>query len=67
MKQTKVPAIDPEEEIDFMNIDEMDFGSLSRPEQIRHLEVEGYIVLPEILDADRITRWTPRWDTQVTA
>ena len=56
MKQTKVPAIDPEEEIDFMNIDEMDFGSLSRPEQIRHLEVEGYIVLPEILDADRITR-----------
>lgn len=53
---TQVPKIDPEEEIGFMNIDETDFSSMSRPEQIRHLEVEGYVVLPRILDADRIAR-----------
>lgn len=53
---TTKSQIDPEEEIGFMNIDATDFGGMSRPEQIRHLEVEGYVVLPRILDADRIAR-----------
>ena len=39
-----------------MNLDRVDFRSMSRPEQIRHLEVEGYVVLPEILDADHMNR-----------
>jgi hypothetical protein len=39
-------------EVGFMNIDETDFSSMSRPEQIRHLEVEGYVVLPSILTPD---------------
>ena len=56
MPQTQVPQIDPEEEIGFMNLDETDFTSMTRPEQIRYLEVEGYVVLPSILDPDRIAR-----------
>ena len=46
------PAKDalPEPECDFMNIDETDFSAMSRPEQIRHFEVEGYVVLPKIND-----------------
>lgn len=56
MKQTSISKIDPEEEIGFMNIDETDFRSMTRPEQIRHLEVEGYVVFPQILNADRITQ-----------
>lgn len=56
MSQATVPPIKPEEEIDFMNIDETDFSSMSRPEQIRHLEVEGYVVLPSILKPEMIAR-----------
>ena len=48
--------IDPKEEIGFMNLEGTDFRSMTRPEQIRHLEVEGYVVFPEILDAERIER-----------
>ena len=44
------------DEIGFMNLDESDFTSMPRPEQIRHLEVEGYVVFPGILDAGRIAR-----------
>jgi hypothetical protein len=54
MNQTVVPPINPEEEIDFMNIDEIDFSSMSRAEQIRRLEVEGYVVFPKILPPDVI-------------
>ncbi len=46
--------IGAEEEIGFMNLDETDFRSMSRPEQIRHLEVEGYVVFPAILSAEVI-------------
>lgn len=56
MNQAKVPQIAPEEEIGFMNIDRTDFASMSRPEQIRHFEVEGYVVFPEILKPDMIAR-----------
>ena len=37
-----------------MNIDETDFTSMSRAEQIRHFEVEGYVALPSILTLDLI-------------
>ena len=56
MTQTQSPQIDPDEEIGFMHIGETDFRSLTRPEQIRHLEVEGYVVFPEILDVERIEK-----------
>lgn len=46
----------PGDEVDFMTLDETDFASMSRPEQIRHFEVEGYVVLPEILSPDLIAR-----------
>ena len=49
-----VPPINPDEIIPFMKLDETDFVSMSRPEQIRHFEVEGYLVLPSILPADLI-------------
>ena len=56
MTQTPMSQNNPEEEIGFMNLVETDFASMTLPEQIRHLEVEGYIVLPAILDAERIVR-----------
>jgi hypothetical protein len=51
---TTTVKIDPQEEIDFMEVDETDFGSFSLGEQIRHLEVEGFLVLPDVLDAGLI-------------
>lgn len=50
------PAIDPNEEIGFMNLDQTDFSAFTRPQQIRHLEVEGYLVMPRIIPADHIAR-----------
>jgi len=49
-------ATHPNDEIGFMRTDKTDFSSMTRPEQIRHLEVEGYVVFPEILDKDTIDR-----------
>lgn len=46
----------PERECDFMTIDETDFESMSRAEQIRYFEVEGYVVLPKILPPDLIAK-----------
>ena len=56
MSQTSIPQIRPEEEIGFMNIDGTDFSSLCRAEQIRQLEVEGYVVFPRMLTPDIIAR-----------
>jgi len=56
MNKTLIPPIKPEEEIPFMNIDKVDFSSISRAEQIRRLEVEGYVVFPAILKQDLIAR-----------
>lgn len=56
MNQNETEQNNAEEVIGFMNLDRVDFRSMSRPEQIRHLEVEGYVVLPEILDADHMNR-----------
>ncbi|MFP6763031.1 MAG: phytanoyl-CoA dioxygenase family protein [Planctomycetaceae bacterium] len=39
-----------------MRIDETDFSSMSRSQQIRHFEVEGYVALPEILTTGLIDR-----------
>lgn len=50
------PVSDDDEEIPFMNIDETDFESMNRTEQIRHLEVEGFLVLPRILDNELVSR-----------
>ena len=51
---TSLTAI--QSEVDFMRLDETDFASMSRPEQIRHFEVEGYVVFPSILPPDLINR-----------
>jgi ectoine hydroxylase-related dioxygenase (phytanoyl-CoA dioxygenase family) len=56
MKPAPVPAISPEEEIPFMNVDSTDFATMGPPQRIRHFEVEGYVVFPSILTADIITR-----------
>lgn len=56
MQQSPVPKIDPEEEIGFMNVDDTDFSTFTRGRQIRHLEVEGYVVFPEILDPELVAR-----------
>ena len=44
----------PKPECDFMNVDQTDFSTMSRPEQIRYFEVEGYVVLPSILTPEII-------------
>ena len=54
MNETTIPEIAPEEIIDFMNIDRTDFGSFTRAQQVRHFEVEGYVMLPDMLDAGQI-------------
>jgi hypothetical protein len=60
MMKSETAQTDPldelEIEVDFMDIDETDFGSFSRAEQIRHFEIEGYVMLPGVLDADLIQR-----------
>jgi hypothetical protein len=56
MNQAHIPPIRPEEEIGFMNIDATDFRNMSSAEQIRHFEVEGYVVFPEILPPATIAR-----------
>ena len=40
MNSTDARSLNPQREADFMNIDETDFASMSRAEQIRHFEVE---------------------------
>jgi ectoine hydroxylase-related dioxygenase (phytanoyl-CoA dioxygenase family) len=55
MNQT-TPSMTFEREVDFMHVDQTDFAAFNRPEQIRHLEVEGYVVFPSILKPDTIAR-----------
>lgn len=49
-------STNPPDEVDFMQIDRTDFRSMNRAEQIRHLEVEGYVVFPEILGPELIAK-----------
>jgi ectoine hydroxylase-related dioxygenase (phytanoyl-CoA dioxygenase family) len=37
-------------------IDDRDWSLLSRPQQIQQLEVEGYLVLPDLLDPEQLIR-----------
>ncbi len=52
--ETTTVKIDPEEEIGFMHIDQTDFASFTLGQRTHHLEVEGYAVLPDVLDAAQI-------------
>ena len=52
--ETTTVKIDPKEEIGFMTVDEADFAAFSLSQQIRHLEVEGYVLLPEVLGPEHI-------------
>ncbi|MDE2706790.1 MAG: phytanoyl-CoA dioxygenase family protein [Gemmatimonadota bacterium] len=52
--ETTTVKIDPKEEIGFMTVDETDFAAFSLSEQIRHLEMEGYVLMPDVLDAEHI-------------
>ena len=56
MSELMTANMTPEPEADFMNIDETDFSSMTRAQQIRHLEVEGYLVMPSILPQDTIRK-----------
>ena len=55
MQNVRVHA-DPEIELGQMNIDETDFESFTLGQRIHHLEVEGYVVLADMLDAGQIDR-----------
>jgi len=44
------------EEVDFMTLCRMDFTTFTRPQLVRHLEVEGFVVLPAILPPDLIAK-----------
>ena len=55
-QEITIPEIDPNEVIDFMNIDETDFSSFTMSQRVRHFEVEGYVVLPDMLDAELIAK-----------
>jgi len=54
MTKESTPSIDAEKQNTFIHIDATDYASMSRPEQIRRLEVEGYVVLPEIIDGETV-------------
>ncbi|MBI3864494.1 MAG: phytanoyl-CoA dioxygenase family protein [Planctomycetia bacterium] len=56
MSSAPVPVISPDEVIPFMNVDRTDFAAMSRAQQIRHFEVEGYCVFPSIVTPDIIAR-----------
>lgn len=56
MNSKATPSIAADEIIGFMNNDQTDFSAFSREEQIRHFEVEGYVVFPGILDSTMIAR-----------
>ena len=54
MSETASATDTASEEIGFMNIDKTDFGRFTLGQQIRHLEVEGYVVFPDVLGAEQM-------------
>ena len=56
MEHQSANPVKTEPECDFMNIDETNFSAMSRGEQIRHVEVEGYVVLPSLLTPEIIAK-----------
>lgn len=62
-KRAKILRGDPgasepaeDEPIPFMNVDETVWEGMSQAEQVRRFEVEGFVVLPRVLDAAQIAR-----------
>ena len=43
-------------DIEFMNVDQTDFSTFTLAQQIRHLEVEGFVVMPDVLGKEQIDR-----------
>jgi hypothetical protein len=43
-------------DIEFMNVDQTDFSTFTLAQQIRHLEVEGFVVMPYVLGKEQIDR-----------
>ena len=43
-----------EENVPHMNIVEKKFESFTRPQQIKHIETEGYLVIPNVLNKQQI-------------
>jgi hypothetical protein len=56
MNETLMAGNPSDDDIPFMNIDHTDFSAMTRAEQIRHFEVEGYVVLPSIIPPEMIAR-----------
>ena len=56
MQTTGESSGNNENEVDFMHIDETAFSSMTRPEQIRNFEVEGFVVFPSILPPELIAK-----------
>ena len=56
MQTTGESSGNNENEVDFMHIDETDLSSMTRPEQIRNFEVEGFVVFPSILPPELIAK-----------
>ena len=56
MVETIIPKIAPDEVIDFVNIDSTDFGSFTLAQRICHFEVEGYVMLCDVLDTKHIAK-----------
>ena len=54
MTSTNAPIIKDDEKLGSMKIDDTDFDSMTRSAQMRQLEVEGYLVMPNVLDQDQI-------------
>lgn len=46
----------PDDDIGFMQLDHTDWSQFTRAQQIRHFEVEGYVVLPSIIPPAQIAR-----------
>lgn len=45
-----------DQEIGFMNLDETDFSRFTLAQQIRHFEMEGFVVLPQVLEASQVEK-----------
>ncbi|MFN0053903.1 MAG: phytanoyl-CoA dioxygenase family protein [Planctomycetales bacterium] len=56
MNTLQLPPMTEADEVQFMNFDTTDFARMSRPQQIRHFEVEGYVLFPSILPGEMIAR-----------
>ena len=63
-RESEMEKIETEEEIGFMNLDGTDFRALTRPEQIRHLEVEGTLCSQNSLIPNELSESRRSWSTR---